>query len=911
MLRQRLVAILDLRSGEEETFTWLLAYLFVFGAAVSLGGSVAESIFISRLGVAWLPLFFIAADISVTFGSFVYARLGSRVGDVGRFRLILGGNALAALGVHWISQRGGQGAKLAPLILYWSWYVFMQLGFLHFSNFQRRYLDIQQAKRLLPRLLAGQNVGVVLGGLVVVALLRVLSTESLVLAWAGALMAALATVEALCMRVPAPQSAGVLQLSGGRRETVPPSRHPLARWMFLFAALSFFTMRTFEFQANSVIARAYPTEQEMAAFYGTFGAVARIASIALQLGALPVGIARLGLAGAALLFPAYAFGAGVALCWAPGLGAALAARFAHNALAYTVSDPVVTLLFGGLPGNLADAVVVLTSGLIVPVASVAVSTLLLLLTWAKATVVLPAIAWLLSALLLTHTLRLRRVYSSAVLGLLRRRAGEERSLELLDISRLPNAFYESLESGLLSPNPQAARLTVDLLARCTDSRGRRQLGKLLDRPVDTEVKAAVFRSFLVSSVLRDEERAVVQAGLKSRDTPVLAAAVGALGRLPGAELDPRLVEYLGHAEPLVRLAAASHCLRANRDRERALGVVWSALKSHDPAILETALRTVPQQDRADAVPAVRPMSAHAEHRVRLAALRLLAEDEPGDDPAAAIVYVPALKDRSAEVRWCALRALARVPGPAALAALTDATADPFPWVASEAVNRLADRKNNDHGLLERLAADWGQAARRRRWLLELLGRLGQRETVLRLGRRELKASFQSLGLRQLIVRAAPDSPERRYFLDVLDERQRQHTLMACAAVAAITRPDVFPLLERKLFDPTTRGRAEAMEALLNLGESRLTRHIVWLLESRSDGEKLEHARAAFGLGAPDIDLAAASIYRDGDPFLLSAWLLLMRACSWEPLLAAAPDYARHSHKLVRGTYRFVLEGVPC
>src|SRR5437870_807861 len=56
---RRLVALLDLRPGEGATFAWLAAYLFFFGMAAALGGSGAESIFMRRLGVAALPVFFI------------------------------------------------------------------------------------------------------------------------------------------------------------------------------------------------------------------------------------------------------------------------------------------------------------------------------------------------------------------------------------------------------------------------------------------------------------------------------------------------------------------------------------------------------------------------------------------------------------------------------------------------------------------------------------------------------------------------------------------------------------------------------------------------------------------------------------------------------------------------------------
>ena len=906
-MKPLLFRLLDLRAGEGPLFCWFFLYKAFWGAAVALGGAAGESLFIKGWGVQTLPVFFIAGDLLVMAGAAGHTRLSGRLGPGPMFRLILGVFAGLAALITFVFASGlgsTSDGSWVSFLAYLGFYVLVELAWLHFFNYQRRYLDLQQSKRLLPRILGGYSAGFVVGGLGVILLLRVASVTALLAAWTLALVGAMFALEMLGRRVrpavEAPRSAAVGQKPPALRELL---KHPLAVWILGFTTLSVFAMRLFEFQANAEFTRIFPTGDDLAGFYGAYSAGARIFGLFVQLSLMPWAIGLLGVARSGIVYPVFAALSGTALAFSPGLWPAMGARFCHSCLVYTVADPLLTLLASGMPAALADRVNVLAVGWVMRLATVVVSLIMLALAHAGLTGVVGTVSFVLAWALLALVLPLRHLYSRAVLDTVQGGQGAGHPLERMDLSALPDDFYEELRKHVREPEPVVAAMAVELLARCRRPSELRFLAGLLAEPGAPELKARIYATLPVEE--SPELRRLLELGIASEDPGVRAAALRALGRVDGPAAAPRLLPLLPHPEARLRAAASAWLVADSRQEARAAGLLPGLVGDPDPGVVRAVLEAFAERRPDYGLPLVLHCATHSDAGVREAAL--VAATHAGRFQEAPVLRLVAglVEDRVAAVRLAAVRAVSAFPGEEAASLCARALADPSRAVARAAGDALL--RMGAAGLRAAWACASSAAcpAVSRHNALVALASARRLSLVAKAGERWVSRGLRLAALRGELGGSTCASPAEALLASLLEERLRDSALLGAHAIVLLRQSDIYGVLERRLTSADHRLQAHALEALNNLGEQQLTPRVQLLLEVREPSGRAAAARELLCPEAPPaLGDAAVVLERDGDPYLLAGWQCLAAEKGWGPASAGPSQDCRPFDSFIPETARW-------
>jgi cyclophilin family peptidyl-prolyl cis-trans isomerase len=283
-----------------------------------------------------------------------------------------------------------------------------------------------------------------------------------------------------------------------------------------------------------------------------------------------------------------------------------------------------------------------------------------------------------------------------------------------------------LERPELRPVLVAAASSSDPLSRLFAARG---LGALKDagaydllagltRDKDEGVAVSALRAL---AALGDPRAVpIAAAALRSKSLTVVLEGLRALAALPpDASLRPRIMEYVGHAEPSARGAALRALARIDREDfglvlagqdldpsfavraeiagaladagdPTSLGILQGMLKDPDPRVLPAVLEALRKAQGADAVATLREHLEHADFAVRAAAAEgLTALKATGESASLAAAYRRSLPDTDIDARLALVAALALQKDERARSTLrTAASEDPSRVVRERAAAAL-------------------------------------------------------------------------------------------------------------------------------------------------------------------------------------------------------------------------------
>lgn len=345
---------------------WLCALSLCYYGAVTIGDTVAQSVFLSRLGVGALPMIFLLkAGIDVISG-FLYLPLTQGRSPRSVWRVVLG-FYVVIVGVGWWASTTGDG-ELGAYVLYAGHEVVWTLAVIHWGVFLLDVFSPSESRRLFPVLFGVGRLGALLGGLLVTSLAIPLGAENLL--GIAILLALVAIVVSTRLGTPTPTPTRQTEYTAGQAR-----RTALASPLVKLIALSTATMVMLRYGLRMVsldeIRSAFDGDRDqVAAFLGLFSVVGNALAFVLGLYVVPkiltrfsVGIANLAYASATL----FAF----LLTWlAPSLATASAARFVEMPLKHSLKTPLSVLFYGAENLRIRIAARSLIFGVVIPIATV-------------------------------------------------------------------------------------------------------------------------------------------------------------------------------------------------------------------------------------------------------------------------------------------------------------------------------------------------------------------------------------------------------------------------------------------------------------------------------------------------------------------------------------------------------------
>jgi HEAT repeat protein len=344
----------EVRSVERQRFasSFTLAALLLAGQAV--GGTTAESLLLSRLGVQALPTAMVAASLTTIVGASLYSRwVGRRRNEVSFLIMLALGMTFLGLSIPLVQARS---EPVYVALFCFNWLTFT-LYYSHFFTLVGDYFDTLAMKRLLPLFVVGSTCGEIGGGLAASWVSASLGAQGLLFLWIGCQGLSALFLWSLKPKLTAwnPPSQGDSRRAA--RATVAPSgwaylkRSSLGKALAIMAAAMMVTNTVVQYLHADIFLRSFSGEGQLASFLGMFTAVTNMVELVIGARVTPWLVRRFGVAQTNLVQPVGTVLTMLLLSWHYALIPAMLAWMNRKMLQDSLAAPTRAMLYSAFPAR--------------------------------------------------------------------------------------------------------------------------------------------------------------------------------------------------------------------------------------------------------------------------------------------------------------------------------------------------------------------------------------------------------------------------------------------------------------------------------------------------------------------------------------------------------------------------------
>ncbi len=355
------------------TLRWLCVVALAYYAAVTIGDTVATSVFIARAGASNLPyIFLIKAGIDVV-ASLLYLPLTRNRSARSVWRSLLC-FYMAVIALGWLAVSMSSLPTLGAYLLYGGHEVAWTLAVVHWGIFLLDTFSPSESRIYFPILFGVGRVGALLGGLIVWSLAAPLGTSNLLgLSGVLALFSTIASYKLPKTETSAPHGPAEPKAETGRGLSLwrAAARSPLVRAIALSTATMVFLRYGLRMVSLAEIRSAYHgDEDQIESFLGLLTALGNAGAIVLSIWVIPRFLARVGVGVANLSYAATTLVAFVTTWLFPGLASASTARFVEMPLKHSLKTPLSVLFYGAESPSMRIAARSFIFGFAIPIAAI-------------------------------------------------------------------------------------------------------------------------------------------------------------------------------------------------------------------------------------------------------------------------------------------------------------------------------------------------------------------------------------------------------------------------------------------------------------------------------------------------------------------------------------------------------------
>ena len=925
----------------------LLSVATLLGMSFSMSRAASEGLFLTRLGVHYLPTLLLINPLLVLVASAIYGAFADRIPND---RLLIYTTLLPVPLILLLYLLMIFDATWVYFVLYTFVLAYASILTTSWTVYIAGHYDAQESKRLLPFITSGILIGTVIGGVGVAASVSYIGTRNVLLLWVGTSLGIAAVVWWLAQRFTALDT----EARKTRRSAKQPSMLQNLKEGLAFSRASSLFMTTgivsvatmvaiqlLDFEYSKILARTYPDPATLTAFLGIFDGLTNIAALLLQWFFAPWSIRRFGVQGANLLFPYILTAAFGGLLLSPMLVTAMFARFTRSSLMPSLRGTTRTLMLNAVPRKMGARVRSFNTGVVLPVGQGLGALTLIALKGSALPLLFPALGFLVCVFFVWFSYRQNKAYGEALLGLL-----QEDKIHLLDLDSNEIRQLDAVAVAAISERLRTDQAEVGLVA--TEISGEQ--GEFMQEIASAQEEVSLTAIELLRTIGSPHAFAALKQHLPLSSPQLTAAALQALAAIGGKEASPTLYPYLHDPAPPVRVAALTGLRQLGDTRLRQH--IATFLDDTDVQVRAAALAmvlvdtTMPEHGRAQQI--WEAMLDSQDKTVQIAALSIIAE-VPGtslqgrvyralDHPDVVVrrealrvlrrlaearriqeldvALLRTLEDEHMEIRQDALQVLAAVGTDAALEHMLVLLDDEQPLVREALLGAVKPfGKRAIEPLLERLRSPQASLVVKETALLALARLAGvQADQLLSFWEAALRDVYQCKLMLVCLESSQPSDTDA--FLRVALRNEHDQILGLLIQLLGVWEsPQVARLVESGLHDPDRHKRAHALEALESLSERRFTRLFLPILEADGEhaGDWQEVARHQWGLAFADVSAVLETCLQASNKWIVIGALLAgqarvdagseTRTRQLEQLaMSAADDDIRHTvqHLLGKG-----------
>jgi CRP-like cAMP-binding protein/HEAT repeat protein len=865
--------LFNVRPNEWARLLFLYGMGVVFLIGLTWGETIADALFLSRLGVENLPVLFVLEAVITIIALAVFSAFADRIRDDVLLIAIL---LLGALSVLLSRVLAGVGQEsLAFPMLYLASRVIRDVFNVQFWTYVNGFYDTRAAKRIVPVIATAARIAGAIAGLTMPIITTLFSQAiDILFAWISTLLLMAIMVwsmprllrerqqtRSVAIMTPSAQKRGGIgaYINNIREGYDFVAKSPFLRGMAASTLLLIVLTTLITFQGSAIFVAELKDEKVIADYLGTLTGVTNLVMLPVQLFLLGRLVQRLGLGTANLIYPLSMLGiCGSLILFPRALFSAAAQHFARTTYRTAFRNTLDNLMYNAVPLRVKGRARAFIGGLVMPIGTIIGGGLLLLRP------LLPQVPWLLPTLIgvfaLAYALSafvLRRQYARALVSML---AQEDYSFLLATAADLAVADKATLDLLKRKLHERAETEHKVFMAQLILEVGGKRAVPILAEIAKSEpaLRATIADLLSAADLGGGEVSRLLNDLLADPDGEVRRAA--ARGLLQDAQQDRRRINQLavrliGDPDPRVRLEAAPILLGTDDALSKAaLDALAPFLSAAEPSLRASALQALGKATHVRHIAHVLPHLDDPSDEVRLAAAlsaeALCALGKLSDDLAAALhqrldallrdpiervrraaltllagakvrqaeqVLIQFLADPSADIRAAAVEALVRSGRPAvsALLPLLERAAPTVRLEATVALSRLVKER----------ASEWLRAA-----VQENL--VAIHADQVRLALLEPCAAYRSLSL----------------LCSLLRERSAERLDAIFYLLSAVHERQTVQIIRESLNNPQARVRANALEALEALLSPQLVKLIAPLYDLElSAAQKLQLSQTISGV----------------------------------------------------------------
>ena len=464
-----------IRSHEKKDIIYFLILFFLIGVGMALGRGTAEALFFKRYGIEYLPMMYVALGGLLVVVTSVYASFADRLPAENLLKkicFILSG----VLIMCWIVMTYLQWDGVYP-VYFLIYEIASEILLVHSALYVSQNFDTLQSKRLIPIILAGAQIGTIVGGLALAGFSLVFDIESLLLVWIFTLTLSLLMIRyhhknagsSPYFRNTQKRQSPINQIKAQFAQCFKFARHSrlmkAMSWCLFFTVIVFYILA---FSVNQIYTDYFDTEESLSSFFGLLVAANGFIALLIQLFLTNKIIERMGLRASNLIFPTVTLFSFAFLFSAIALPAALVGSFVKDALMPAIRNPIRNMFFNAIPENLRGRAHAFSIGLVLPVAMMATGGLLIMLQGSGSLNEIVLFGLFMSLPLLWFTMKMNQDYGPAILNELRKNVYmPDESLKLViqgEKNHIMSVLKESANSDVMEVRYSAAETFLDLYA---------------------------------------------------------------------------------------------------------------------------------------------------------------------------------------------------------------------------------------------------------------------------------------------------------------------------------------------------------------------------------------------------------------------------------------------------------------
>jgi uncharacterized membrane protein YeaQ/YmgE (transglycosylase-associated protein family) len=840
---------LNIYEDEIGLFMWSMILLFLIRSSGIIFNNFAETAFLKRYGVEYLPIVYMLNSIATFIIMGVLAGIMARLPGARLLSYLLVFCGTSVAGLRFIIPFGFD--LIYPILFLLKAQYEILLGLL-FWNLANDLFNTRQSKRLFPLITAGGVVGDIIGSFGTPIIAKIISLDNLMLIYLVTTVLGALTVKGLGSRFPTILLVDkeTLATKKGKPRTgiieeikkiIPIMKEStLVKILILLTFLPNVVIPIMNYQFNFAVNEQFATEGGLIAFFGYFRGSMNIISLFIL---MFVGRAygRLGLPVVLMFHPFNYVLAFLAFLLRFDIFAAIYARMSTNILRTTFNKPATAVLMGLFPESHRAVMRAFLRGTVVRVGLLISSGIILIsenLFHPRylSLVAIPLVsAWLITVIFL------KKSYPKILLNLI--------SEDRLDLK----AFEEKDMDQLFSGSGVGSRLTEAFLAssgnrslwyaRLLKSLGIKDLDKhILTALQQQEGTIRIGLLELLSPNAGKSAPALLANIAESEKNPdVAAAAVKAANRLK-PELSA-MFDYeplLHHQHPEIRAhsliglykqspgeydSTITSWLNSNDMDQLKAGII-AAGRSGDHSYVERLKEILVDHENEPVLPDI----INGLHKLETAQLNDL--------------LLPFLSHKTEKIREAALGAI-KINDDVLLKKVIAILDDPYENIVELAKQKIETAPyQNIQLLVESLAIP---NRRIRKSIFDLLESMDIKNLdIFRFAKNQLYASYQYLS-DAVNLEKFPETHSRKLLIDHLRQKEWLNIQNILQVLSSQDHSGKMKIIFMGLLSKDTRKRSNALEALESMMDKSLFNDMIPLMEIASIQDSLNIGRKKFKL----------------------------------------------------------------